>query len=231
MRKQHNQELEEYAPNLLQEIIKEIFTINRRGAIRNDLETQKKRFESLRWLNLNDNQLEDAVKEGLQLIRLFLIEDNIDMAIKLKVELVDAIFTRYQTKNREELNNQAFQSALEEKREHDRLFDAYLAFGNYKNFVSNDFVTSDFRSATSLSKSKGGQQHNPVNDAITKILISLFGQAKEKRNVIYNIFNRLNGFENANRVNELRQIQKLWVYRLITWLIEIYENNIELSRA
>jgi len=232
LRKQHNRELEEYAPNLLQDIIKEIFAINRRGAIQNDLETQKKRFESLRWLNLNDNQLQDAVKEGLQLIRLFLIEDNIEAAIKLKVELVDVIFTRYQTKNRGEINDQSFQNALEEKREHDRLFDAYLAFGNYKNFMSNDFVTSDFRSASSLSKSKGGnQQHNPVNDAIIKILISLFGQNKEKRNVIYNIFNLLTSPENFTRADELRQIQRLWAFRLITWLIQIYENNIELSRA
>jgi len=230
MRLKYSKEIEEYLPNLTKDIIREIFNLNQRSSIIDSLEIERKRFESLKWLNLNEDQLRDAIKEGLQLTRLFLGEDNIEAALRLKIELVDNIFAKLSTKISFNIEDAELQMAIHEKQEHDRLFEAYRAYKTYNSSSLNEFGTSDV--VSSLGSSFRSKLPNiSVKDVINKILICLFGPVKEKRNVIYNLPEIFQAPEQGQRAEELRIIQRLWTYRLISWLIEIYENNLELARA
>lgn len=233
----YKEEVEKYLPHLARSVLQEIFKINQTRPTQVSLDLERKRFASLKWLNLTGHQLVDAIKEGLQLTRLFLCEDNIGAAIKLKIEIVDNIFQTAFKKTHEGFGDFDFDSACREKQEHDRLFEAFKAHQNYSTLALNEFGgSSEPRSAglsSSVNRSKAQLKttsEDPAKEAIAKIHICLFGPQREKDFIIYNLKDIFTSRNEAKRAEELREIQKIWTPRLLNSLIEIYENHLEYSK-
>jgi len=230
----YKEEIDNHMPKIRQKIIKEIININERNALKNSLETEQKRIESLKWLYLHEDQIHDALKCSLKLIRAFLFESNVEACMKLTTELVSNLFNKVNLKKIENEDQDTIRTYFEENESYNKLFDAYRAYQKYQT-VANNIPISDTSSfggnmwpdPLQQPSSAKVYMEDRVKDAIYKIKKCLFSEQDNPQYVIFNydFIPKKDAEGDLQRLNDLHHITKIWAPKLLSWLLEIYENN------